>query len=101
MRIDLDGETQQHLQDDPEKEALQTNLMMQGQESKNLYLTEAIAYYNLGASYEHLGSIKLDDAVRSYEISLQIAKLHLPQGHPLSKTIQESLLKVQGRAKFN
>ena len=23
--------------------------------SKNLYLTEAIAYYNLGASYEHLG----------------------------------------------
>jgi hypothetical protein len=30
------------------------------EESKNLYLTEAIAYYNLGASYEHLGSSKLD-----------------------------------------
>ena len=25
------------------------------EEAKNLYLTEAIAYYNLGASYEHLG----------------------------------------------
>jgi hypothetical protein len=64
-------------------------------------LTEAIAYYNLGASYEHLGSTKLDEAVRSYEIAEQIAKLHLPEGHPLGKTIHESLLKAQGRAKFN
>jgi hypothetical protein len=26
-----------------------------GNTDKNLYLTEAIAYYNLGASYEHIG----------------------------------------------
>jgi len=66
-----------------------------------LYLTEAIAYYNLGAAYEHLGASRLDDAVRSYEIAEQIAKLHLPEGHPLGKTIHESLMKAQGRAKFN
>lgn len=33
-------------------------------EESNLYLTEAIAYYNLGASYEHLN--KMINAVKSY-----------------------------------
>jgi hypothetical protein len=32
-------------------------------------MTEAIAYYNLGASYEHLGGSKLQQAVKSYEIA--------------------------------
>jgi hypothetical protein len=33
-------------------------------EENNLYLTEAIAYYNLGAAYEHLQ--KMEQAVKSY-----------------------------------
>jgi hypothetical protein len=39
--------------------------------------------------------------VKSYEIAAQIAKLHLPIGHPLGKTIHESLLKAQGKVKFS
>ena len=79
MRVD--GE--QAYPDDPDTQLLNTKLKVQQEESKNLYLTEAIAYYNLGASYEHLGGAKLDEAIKSYEIAAQIAQLHLPQGHPL------------------
>jgi tetratricopeptide (TPR) repeat protein len=42
---------------------------LHGEESKNLYLTEAIAYYNLGASYEHLDGSHLEKAVQSYSIA--------------------------------
>ena len=45
------------IEQDPDSLAL--NNYLQSQESKNLYMTEAIAYYNLGASYEHLGGQKL------------------------------------------
>ena len=41
------------IEQDPDSLALDNYL--QSQESKNLYMTETIAYYNLGASYEHLG----------------------------------------------
>lgn len=45
------------IEQDPDSQVL--NNYLQSQESKNLYMTEAIAYYNLGASYEHLGGSKL------------------------------------------
>jgi hypothetical protein len=45
------------VQEDSETQTL--NNYLSSQESKNLYMTEAIAYYNLGASYEHLGGSKL------------------------------------------
>jgi len=63
----------------------------------NLYLTEAIAYYNLGASYEHLGESQLDASIKSYEIANSIAKLYLPRNHPLGKKIDDSLAQVNQR----
>lgn len=63
-------------------------------------MTEAIAYYNLGASYEHLGGSKLQQAVKSYEIAQTIAVIHMPKSHPLIGTIADSLKKVYGKLKF-
>lgn len=61
-------------------------------EGQNLFQTEAIAYYNLGASYEHIGG--LEAAIKSYEIAASIVHVRFPPGHPLGKTIGESLEKV-------
>ncbi|CDW80733.1 tpr domain containing protein [Stylonychia lemnae] len=73
--------------------------LKQKQEENNLYLTEAIAYYNLGASYEHI--LKVEQAVKSYQIAQQIYKIHLGDNHPLSITIEESLRKAQEKKKFS
>ena len=67
---------------------------LEGEDTKNIYLTEAIAYYNLGASYEHLGGDKMEDSIKCYDIAWQISKAHLPKGHPLRKTIEDSLVTV-------
>lgn len=87
------------IEQDPDSLAL--NNYLQSQESKNLYMTEAIAYYNLGASYEHLGGQKLQQALKSYEIAQTIAHIHMPHNHPLIATISDSVKKVQGRLKYN
>ena len=36
-------------------------------EESNLHLTQAIAYYNLGAAYEHM--VKIDSAIEAYKIA--------------------------------
>lgn len=40
-------------------------------DDQNMYLTQAIAHYNLGASYEHLN--KMQDALSAYQTALNIA----------------------------
>ncbi len=57
-------------------------------DENNLFLTEAMAYFNLAASYEHLN--KYESAIKSYEIAKHIALLHLGDHHPLYATISEN-----------
>lgn len=57
----------------------------------NLYLTEAIAYYNLAASYEHIQQMK--DALKAYLIANEIARKHLGPDNHLTTIIAENLKK--------
>ena len=61
-------------------------------------MTEAIAYYNLGASYEHLSNN--EKALKAYNLSLEIAKIHLGKDHVLTNTIFDSLEKAKDKFKF-
>ncbi len=61
----------------------------------NLYMTEAIAYFNLAASFEHLQQVQ--KAVKSFEVALEIAKVHLGKAHSLTKTIEDNLAKVHSK----
>ena len=60
-------------------------------------MTEAIAYFNLAASFEHLQQIP--KAIKSYEVALEIAKVHLGKNHGLTHTINDNLDKVQSKQK--
>ena len=60
-------------------------------------MTEAIAYYNLGCSYEHM--LLKEKAIKSYSLALEICKIHLGRHHPLTVTIEDSLEKAQSKQK--
>ena len=65
----------------------------------NIFLTYAIANYNLGASLEHMNS--LPDAIASYKKALSIAEEHLGPEHALTSTIKENQEKAQQKLKMN
>ena len=63
-----------------------------------MYLTETIAYFNLGASYEHIN--KMEKAIKSYQIALEIGKLKLGENHALTQTITDNLNKAREKEKY-
>lgn len=58
-----------------------------------IYITESIAYFNLGVNQEHLK--KWADALRFYNLALKVTEIHLPKGHALNATIEGHLEDVK------
>ena len=59
----------------------------------NIYLTHSIAYYNLGASLEHMAN--LQESIRAYSKALSIAEEHLGPDHALTNTIKSNMEKAE------
>lgn len=56
-----------------------------------------VAYFNMGAEYEHLR--KTSEAVNAYRRAYDSCLAELGEEHPLSKQIAETLLSLEGRLK--
>ena len=67
--------------------------------TNNLFLTHAIAYYNLGASLEHMTN--LNEAIESYQVALKIAESTLGEEHALSRTIRDNMIKAEEKKRSN